>query len=420
MISPPRLALLDLRRRPATTLIALVALAMPLATLALLTEARTRSGARLARLERGDFAAVAGGKTSSLALILGALGGEGEAPPPPLTYNLVGSLRDLGASGERPAGRAFLRHLVPLTVWGQWQGHKVIGTDAAFWQRPAPLAAGPELVAGRPPTAADEVAISDAVLRTQGSKLGDVLTVSPWVSRRPEVNSNLPVRSLRVVGIFKGRGRAFDDVLWSDVSAAFRALADLAPTGELHPVWKERVVHYLLLAPQPGGMAPMDELINGATIAQMIDVEAELTAVARLQQGSVRLGWAISLGIMLLGALAILGTELARGDSRQQNLAALRALGYRPAELALLLATEGLVLGGGASLAALGACTCAWPHLADWLQLASPGESFAAPLAGIWRLWPLWLAAPTLAAAASMTSLARLYGRDAHQALRSA
>jgi putative ABC transport system permease protein len=415
-VTPFRLALLSLARRRLPTAIALVAIALPVAAGGILLRLYELSQSRFARMDL-SFDAVVGGKGDELDLLLSALGGEGDELPAPFTGNLYDTIRDrhvASAQSDNPQRILFLRSAVPIALFARYRGSRVIGTDSAYWQRPAPEAS-PVLTAGHPPAAAGDVAVSEPFAAAHGLKLGDQLQADPWISPVPARNAALPPVPLTVVGLTRPTGRFWDQVLVADLATARRTFKELTP-AELHPVWQERVLHYMLINCQPGGYPPLADLVNNATIAQAISVPAEVQRLKRLTGEGETLGLIITVMILALGGLAVAGIMLTRFDAMVGQLAVLRAIGYGLSELTLWLLTEGLLL--GAAAAAVGAALDG--ALFPWFRRLSQGVMpldgvSSPPLSGSLPVWTAAIAATILAAA---IPLLRLYRHDVHRTLR--
>ena len=416
-MTPLRLALLSLARRRTATTIALLAIAFPVAAGGALLRLYRASEQRYSSLDR-SFDAVVGAKAGELDLLLGALNGDGEVVPEPITLNLYNTIRANAIAGLSPPNAAqprFLSSLIPITVFARFHGRRVIASDVSFWQRPAPEPS-PVFISGRAPTTTTEVSLSEALAKAEGLHLGDQISVDPWVSRSNSSNAALAKLSLRVVGITKATGAFWDQVLVADLRLATEVLARL-PSSELHSAWKEHITHYLLANCLHGDCATLKDLINQATVAQMIEVKPAVAKLRRLLGQGQRMGLVITTMILTLGALAVAGMMLTRFDAMRGQLAVLRAIGYGRREVALWLLLEGLLLGTTATLCGAALDGASFPWLRHLTQSWAPtAVGLDLPLLSS---APVWAAAIAATLVAACLPLLRLLRQDIHRTLRS-
>lgn len=417
-MSPWRLAWLSLKRRRFPTVVALLAIALPTAAGGCLLRLNQLANARLRTLDR-SFGIVVGAKTSSLGLLFGALNGAGDKPPLPLTANLYTTIRDdavASFTSMAPHRHVYLRHLVPITVFARWQGRKVVGTDLSFWLRPPPLTA-PELVLGRAPLGTGEVAMSASLAAEFGLRLGDKVDVTPWLAQDEALNAKLAPLSLELVGVVKDSGLFWDQTLVADLDQAYAVAKGLEGSNEFNPVWRERIVHYMLADPLPGGDLKLRDLINNATIGQAIATDEELAQLQVLAGGGARLGLMISGLVLVLGALAVTGIMVTRFEAMLGQLAVLRAIGYGRRELTAALVIEGLLLGGGAVCLGLVMDALGFPWLRRLSAVIVPLG--AKDAVGLGASAPVWGMAMLATLVAVCLPLWRVYRQDVHRVLRS-
>jgi putative ABC transport system permease protein len=416
-VTPLRLAVLSLLRRRLSTYIALLAIALPIASGSILLRLNELSGSRFSTIDQ-SFDAAIGAKAGELEILLGALNGEGGAYPDWFTYNLFDSILDRHVASHpstNPKRALFLRSAIPLTIFGKFAGHRVIGTEKSYWIRP-PRESSPVFIDGRAPEEIGEVAISEKLAGQQGLQIGDGLAAEAWVSNDEAKNKQQPKIDLTVVGIVKDTGLFWDRVVLADMTQARVVISGLEKSGDLHPVWKEKVVHYALFNADPGGLQHLRNLVNNGTIAQMVNVRDQVSKLEDLTGNGQTLGLIVTGMILLLGALAVTGIMVTRFDAMMSQFSVLRAIGYSLPELSAWLLAEALLLGVvavviGALLDYLG-----FPWFRDLAQSIVPSDQrMTIPL---WKSAPIWLAATIATLLATCFPLIRLYRNDVHRTLR--
>lgn len=414
-----RLALLNLLRHRLTTVLVIIAIALPVGVGGLLLRFYHLSQTRFATLDR-SFDIVVGAKSGEIDLLLNSLNGEGSYPDffPLTMFDTIRARHYHSDLSLNPKPEQFLPDLIPMVIFGRFEGQRLLGTDSSYW-RPRfrageGMAHTPQFTAGRPPQALGEVAIGAKVAAEHHLTMGATIIATPWISPSDDVNRQLAPFPLTVVGMIAPTGLAWDHQLFADLTEAQRVLAG-APYGHLHPVWRENVLHFFL-ANNRGGQdqhfKELRSLINQATVAQFISVREELARLEDLTGTSHAVGLVVTALILVLGGVGVAGIMIMRSDTLIHQLAVLRALGYPQTQLYGWLLWEGLMLGTAA--VTCGAIVDALDF--PWLQRITHMD--ALPSVSLMSSLPVWGLALAVTGCATCFPLLRLARKNIHAALR--
>lgn len=428
-MTPRDLALLDLRRRPAATILAAASIALAAAAGSFLVTLLGHNASRIDRLPT-EWHMVVGPKNNTLGLVLEGLDlfrPSEEVIP----YWLVGRLRR-----ENPA------RLLSLHVFARHRGAYVIAVEDDYLQRPADMTQ-PHVVAGRWFERGGEAVLGYKAAAKLGLRIGDSFMVrnSPSerlardaVMRLPQLAARdayqvastpfqedlerpLYERQLTVVGIVSHGGGAFDKAIFVN-QATGRAHYDLTfREGTARRVSQEGATTYLLIR-----FNRLDDfgyfwpLLQHTGTVQAVGV-AEEKENLRALEGRARLVATGVTGLVVL--MALLGVAVllnARFDGLRRHLGVLRALGYRQGEIAAWLMWEGILLGAAAVAAAVVVeAVLVLGPLPQLLGLAE--ETPAWPTMGNLYVWGAILLAGALSV---VVPLIRLYRSDTRRALQGA
>lgn len=409
---PIRLAWLNLVRRRVPAVIALVAIALSVATSGVLFKLYLLSGSRFSTMA-GGVDAVVGAKAGGTEILLGSLNTEG-AYPGFLPYKLFQSLRERRAVRFEDGVRtdpAFLRAVIPFVYFGQVGRHRIVGTDESFIHRPDPVDS-PALATGRWMATSGETVVGADVARAEGLKLGDTLSAVSWTGDPPDPR---PLKfDLKIVGMLRRTGTVWDGTCFATVEQAHQILeqVDLRDRS----LWGSAVLNYFLVCLEPGGMPALESLINGRTVGQVVEVGKEKRRLAELTGTGRRLGFLVTALILLLGGLSVAAMMVTRFDAMTVQLAVLRAIGYGRREVARWLVWEGLILGFSACVIGGALDGLVFPWLRGLLGAALPSRDLLA--CPVCRSAPVWAAAVIATVLAVLIPLYRLYRQDIHSALR--
>jgi putative ABC transport system permease protein len=408
-----RLAWLELSRHRGVTLLALLTLGMSVGCAGLLFRMWRLADARFARLvPAGD--AIVGAKAGQIDMLLGCLNLEGPYPGF-IPYRLYETLlnRDRIGVGEGEEVKVPVhKAIVPILFCGKYRGHRLIGTNDVFL-RQGEWGAKVALEKGRWCDGENETVIGSDVSRREGLLPGDDAPVEPWTSGDSMAQSVIP-RRLKVTGVLRRRGDAWDGALFTGMATASRLLSTGA-TGDAQ-ARGPYVLHYMLVYLQEGGLRPLRDLIDRRTVAQVASVPEARRALDGLT-GTGRKAGALAVALVLaLGAIAMAGIMLSRFEAKARNLAIFRAMGFNRAAMGALLLWEGLLLGtAGCALGALFDAAL-FPWLRSLMGTALP-PARESP-SHVWESWPVWAAGLAAALLASFFHFHRSERADPRESLQ--
>ncbi len=415
-MSPLRLAWLHLARRRLTTTLALVSIAVSVACAGTLLRLYRLTGSRLETLAPAPDAIV-GAKAGGVDILLGALHLEGPYPGflPEKLYESLKSMHSVHFEDGAESHPSYMRRVIPFVWFARWHGLRVIGTEEGFLARHDASSGAPNgasFARGRWASGDDEVVVGAEVAQRRHLDIGSRLDAEPWIG--DDTPAGLATEPLSVVGILGATGSVLDRGLFTSIPTSRRVLSRLDLSH--HSIWKEDVLHYFLIDLEPRGLEPLEALVNGRTVGQVVSVPAARARLEELTGTGRTLGLAVTVLIIGLSALGVAAMLTTRFESMTVDLAVLRALGFRKAEIAGWLLWEGVLLGVAACLLGAALDAAIFPWLKSELGAAVPSASFATE--SILQSAPVWgaaLAATILAAALPLLSL---YRQDVHSALR--
>lgn len=382
-MTPFRLACLDLARRPVTSAIAIVSVALAVATSGVLLRLTRVSQDRYTGLAHASEALI-GAKQGGIEMLLGALGGEGDLPD----YVPLRLFETLRGEVETHATTP-IRKITPFLYFARVGRTRVVGTDSG-------------LVEGVGALALDE-ALAGADVDLNGSVQADLWLKQPSQSR---VTLNLRGRLPRT-------GTAFDRMVFTTVATAHQALGQVPEPS----IWGKDVLHYFLVDLKPGGFPSLKALINGRTVAEA-NLVGEQTARLRTLSGTgENLGVFVTTLVLVLGGLSVAAMLITRFEAMSLQLAVLRAIGFDLSFVARWLLWEGFLLGVFATLIGLALDAATFPALRHMLGAALPAPEVAP--SALWQSAPVWITAILATSASVLIPLARAYRQDPHFSLRS-
>jgi putative ABC transport system permease protein len=409
-VTPFRLATLSLLRRPLSTLIAIVSIAISVACSGILLKLYLLSGSRFDSMGRGGQAIV-GAKAGGIEILLGSLNGEGEYPgffPDKLFLSLRHQAPVTFEDGviSKPN---FVRSVIPILYFGKFHEFRAIGTDESFFHRPDAGDSLPFTQGGEAQTDS-EIALGSEVAQSESLKVGDTLSVKDWVSEAPSFTAT----EFKVSGILAPTSTVWDRSLFARISIAQKIVAK-SPLGE-RSIWGPQVLNYFLAYLEPGGFAQLSSLINKRTVAQAVVVETEKARLENLTGTGRKLGMVIVVFVLVLGGLSIAGLMLTRFEAMSLQIAVLRAIGYSNSEVGRWLLLEGLLLGLVACVIGAVLDASLFPLIREALGQALPNE-MVKPLS-LFSSSPVWLASLFATVLAVLIPLGRVVRQDVHSSLR--
>lgn len=406
-----RLSYLYLRRHLFTTLVTVIALALAIASVTLLLKLEILSHSRFDTLaDQGD--ALVGAKSGGIDILLGALNFEGDVPAylPQNLYETLKAKQDINFEDHTSFKESFtITHITPLLVFGNYKSFRLMGTDPSLLSL-KPTNTAPQLDEGLFPTNLDEALIGFEVARAESLKVGDSIYVHSKIYGSSYEAAAFP---LKIVGILKATGKAWDRGIFTSLATAQNAVAR---TPGYQTIWGPHVLSYFILNYQPGGEEALATLINQRTVSQLVLVEKEKQHLQDLTGSNQTLQLLIVGTLLLLSTLTVLAVFFTRMEARSLELAVLRALGYSRSELTRLLLIEGLWM-GVVSVILAGLLEI----ILSPVILSTAGAQLPLVTATNWPWWMILvtgLLALIAIALASLPPLWRLYRQDVHTALR--
>lgn len=268
-MTPFRLAILNLFRRPLSTWISILGIAVAVAASGILLKIYLLSQSRFQTLAK-EGQSIVGAKAGGIEILLGSLNLEGPVPGF-LPYSLFLSLKSqqtVKFEDGAESKPSFLKAVIPFLYFARYGQFRVIGTSSDFVHRPfAPDS--PEIASGTWCSAGGEVVVGAQVAREKDLHLGSILRVQTVIGRSTQGFE------MKVSGILKATGKIWDYAVFSTVEAAQAALghSDISATS----IWGTNVLHYYLLYHEPQGLAPLKSLIDQRTVGQLVSIESKFT-----------------------------------------------------------------------------------------------------------------------------------------------
>ena len=345
-----RLATLSFSRHRFSTFITVLAIALSVAASGILYRVYKTSEARFDSLATGSDALI-GAKAGGIEMVLNALGGEGEYPAF-FPYTLFQTLQAQTALTFPTEGRvapAKLKSATPLLIFAIYENARVIGTDETFLQSRSQRASY-ALESGTWAKSAGEVTLGSEIAALKGLKVGDTISVAPWVGGEP-IRVEHP---LKVSGVLARTKTQWDRTLFSSITEAHSVLERYEPLFRARSIWGAKVLNFALINVEPENFKSLQSLINQRSVAQIVRVQDVSNQLRDLGGVGADLGLLVTSFVLILGALAVVSTLATRFEGMSAQIAVLRAIGYRKRELVQWLLWEGLFLASSGILA--GAC----------------------------------------------------------------
>lgn len=397
-----RLALLTLGRKPLSTGIAVLAIALAVGSSGVLLRLYLLSQSRFARMAPGPEVLI-GAKSGGIEMVLSALNAEGPLPGylPLALFESLRSQQTVRFSDGTSAAPGFVKSVTPFLAFARSDKARVIATDSSFFRG---LAVNP----GSFSEDEDTVVAGERFARRSNLHPGDHVRAVVWTE--PEAPTN-PEIDLKVVGILKATDTVWDDSLFSNLATAQKALAraDLSKKS----IWGDKVLSFFFVDLNPGGAAALETLINQRTVGQAVFVEKEKTRLQDLVGTGQDLGLALTFLILILGGLCVGAMLISRYDGMSVQIALLRALGYEKKFISSWLLLEGFLIGVSASLIGAGLDGVFFPILRLIFGETLPNTDIP-----LWQSAPVWIVALLTTSLAVVFPLWRLQRQSLHQSLR--
>ncbi|WP_413561193.1 ABC transporter permease [Bdellovibrio sp. HCB209] len=406
-----RLSYLYLKRHLLTTAVTILSLAIAIAAVTVLLKLEKLSHSRFDTLaSQGD--AIVGAKSGGIDILLGALNFEGDIPGyiPQNLYETLKEKKNIAFEDKAQFQNSpAVTHITPLLFFGKHQGFSLIGTEESFLFM-QPSEAAPQLQDGTFPREPGDVLVGSKYISQQNAKLGQNIYVHAKIHGSDSESSGFP---LKIVGILKPTGKAWDKGLYTNLETAQNAVIR---TPGYHTIWGPRVLSYFVMNIQKDGAESLSSLINQRTVAQIAFVDTEKARLEELSGSNQTLQLLIVGILLLLSTLTVLAVFYTRIEGRTMELAILRALGRSRRDLTSLLILEGLIM----DLVAITIAAILDLSLSPLILLTAGSNLPAATSAN----WPWWMILVTGVFAliavmvASLPPVWKLFRQDIHSTLR--
>jgi putative ABC transport system permease protein len=406
-----RLSYIYLKRHLFTTLVTILSLSIAIAAVTVLLKLEVLSHSRFDTLaEQGN--AIVGAKSGGIDILLGALNFEGEVPNyiPQNLYETLRARKDISFEDQSKFQDSFkVDHITPMLFFGKHHASVLIGTDESLLTL-TPEITAPRLQSGSFPQNPGEVLIGADYAQNENAQLGQSIFVHAEIHGSKITSASFP---LKIVGILKPTGKAWDKGLFTNLQTAQSAVI---VTPGYNTIWGPKVLSYFVMNIQNGGEESLASLINQRTVAQIAFTDKEKDKLENLTGSNQTLQLLVVGILLLLSTLTVLAVFFTRIEGRTVELAILRALGRSRRDLTGLLITEGLIMGlVSVTLAAV------MELILNPLILSTAGSNLPAPTAGNWPWWMILLTGGLSLIAVMIASLPpvwKLYRQDVHTTLR--
>ena len=389
-----RLALAYARRRPLSTLLVVIMLALGVATVALTLLITRELEARLTR-DAAGIDLVVGAKGSPLQIVLAGVY-HADVPPGNIPLSAIETLR------RNP----LIAQVIPLALGDSIRGFRIVGTEpvlvthygggiatGAMWSRPLDAVLGSEVARTLQIHVGDKF-VGTHGLAEGGGQHGDArYSVTGVLAPTGTVLDRLVLTS--VASVWAVHGQHHDEV----AGDANHAKGDVPAGGHSETVASPEVTLALVKYRTP---------LAAASLPRAINKETELVAASPAYE-TARLLTVFGAGVDLIRAFAwllvaastlMLFVALAQTlDERRYDLAIMRALGASRGQVAIVLLTESMILAAAGTVLGLIIAHLAMAAIGWWLPQAGPLSAAARRfLPEEWAVVALALAASIIAA----------------------
>jgi len=382
-----RLALRDLRARPAQPLLAMLLTALAVALLAALLSFVDQFDKRMVR-DAAGIDLVVGAKGSPLQLVLSGV------------YHLdVPPGNILLAEAEALRKNRLVADVIPLALGDNYRGHRIVGAGHAYMDL-----YGGQLAAGRRYDEPMEAVLGSDAAKSTGLGVGARFAGTHGLGEGGHEHEE---DTYEVTGVLAPTGTVLDRLILTPVESVWWLHAGHAEDDAEFEQARREVTVALVRYASPTAMVLLPRRINAETSLQAASPAFEMARLMTLL-GTGRDALAALAGVLLLAAgAALVAGLMAALSARRYELAVMRMLGasrgvlfagvlIEAALIGLSGALAGLLLGHG-FLAALGTwlSVAGQPVVLPWhfapLEFWLPPLALAAALLA--GLWPAWQAA---------------------------
>lgn len=265
--------------------------------------------------------------------------------------------------------------IVPIQLGDSYRNYPVVGTSVAFFERVKAQGRPLAIQTGRALNTPDsfDVVLGSRVAKSLGLGLTDQIAIAHGSGRGPKKDhSDSP---FKVVGILEATGTPIDQALFISTKA-FDLLHDIQDGGQLQFAKLDpnsRVNAFFIGLKNRAAIfsarRQIDDLKNANLMAVMPGVALDdLWSTMEVAENALIL---VAYGVLLTTILGITATLLISLDSRRRELAILRAIGAKPAQILLFILMEAFLV-------------CVIGILSGWLLLQAMVGLYADQLRTEW------------------------------------
>ncbi len=409
-MSPFRLAYLSLTRRKLSSFIALLSIAISVATSGVLLRLYLLTSERFSTIAGGSDAIV-GAKSGGIDILLGALNLEGDYPgflPQKLFDSLEAQEKvrfEDGASSEP----SYIKAVIPYLYFAKLGNYRVVGTNASFFDHNH-IKLG--FSSGSLWTKPTSLVIGSALAEARSLTVGSPVKISLWTGSKDSLQG--PPLSFEISGVLAPTHSAWDYAAYVDYKFAQSVLSQVN-LGD-STIWQNQVLNYFLISIDPKGRNQLESLINKRTVGQVAWVEDEKSHLQKLTGTGREIGFLISALVMLLGGLSVTAMMTTRFEAMNVQIAVVRAIGFTRREISAWLFFEGLLLGASATVMGAFFDLIGFPFVKNLLGNSIPRLEWMD--SSFLQSWPIWVIAIVATVAALVLPMMRLVRQNIHDQLK--
>lgn len=348
-MNAPRIVLAQLARRPLQTVLAVVLLALGVATLTFVVLVQGQLSRQLARDAQG-IDLVVGAKGSPLQLILSAL------------YHVDVPTGNVPlAAVEQLRAHRLVEQVIPVSLGDNYRGFRIVGTEPALL-----VHYGARTASGGVWSAPMQAVLGAEAARVTGLGVGSVLHGTHGLAQGGAVHEEA---RYEVVGVLARSGTVLDRLVLTDKASVWRVHeGDPADDAERRILEEEREVTALLVryaSPMAAAIVPRQVNAESRLMAASPANElARLFAVMGVGIDTMRVFGGVLIAASLLALFVTLFNAL---EERRYDIAIMRLLGASRGRVAGLLLLESWLLALVAVLAGLFTGLAAVALVGRWL-----------------------------------------------------
>ena len=340
-----------LRARPLNTALNVLLLALGIATIALLMLATAQLEERMQRDAR-DIDLVVGAKGSPMQIILSGI------------YHLdvpTGNI-PLKAAQEL-SGNRLVAKAMPLAMGDSFNGYRIVGTNADYIAH-----YGAQIASGRLWSRPMEAVLGAEVAARSGLAPGATLKGVHGIGGSGDEHGDSPYS---VVGVLKPSNSVLDRLVLTSVESVWQVHEvhhELKDAEDRKAMEEGREVTVLLVKyASPLAAATLPRFINGQSELQAASPAYETARLFRIAGAGVEVLRGFALVLVLAAGLSLFIALYNALEERRSDLAVLRTLGARPAQLMALMMLEGVLLALAGALLGLALGHALTGVLGNWL-----------------------------------------------------